>query len=86
MNWGNEPAGSKGITMKKLMAATTALALLTATATYADDAAPTMPVEIVTQDAATTGADGGILVPILTMIFLVLVASGGPGSTICRAC
>ncbi|MGI3184156.1 hypothetical protein [Nioella aestuarii] len=62
--------------MKKLMAATTALALLTATATYADEAAPNMPVEIVSQDAVTTGADGGILVPILTMIFMLLASSG----------
>jgi hypothetical protein len=35
-----------------------------------------MPVEIVTQDAVSTGADGGILVPILAMIFLLMAASG----------
>lgn len=65
--------------MKKLMAATTALALLsaTATATFADDAAPTMPVEIVSQDASATGGEGGILVPILMMIFMIMVATGG---------
>lgn len=73
--------------MKKLMAATTALTLLTATVTYAEDVAPTMPVEIVSQDTVTTGADGGILVPILTMIFLLLIStSSGPGNIACRAC
>jgi predicted component of type VI protein secretion system len=64
------------MTMKKLMAATTALALLSATATYADETAPSMPVEIVSQDAVNTGADGGVLVPILAMIFMLMVASG----------
>ncbi|MGI3184157.1 hypothetical protein ACROHD_03700 [Nioella aestuarii] len=61
--------------MKKLMAATTALMLITSSAAFADDAA-TMPVEIVTQDTVSTGADGGILVPILTMIFFLLSVSG----------
>lgn len=60
--------------MKKLMAATTALMLITSSASFADETA-TMPVEIVTQDTVSTGADGGILVPILTMIFMLL-ASG----------
>ncbi|WP_432675986.1 hypothetical protein [Nioella aestuarii] len=57
------------------MAATTALMLITSSAAFADDAA-TMPVEIVTQDTVSTGADGGILVPILTMIFFLLSVSG----------
>ena len=69
----------KGKTMKKLMAATTALTLLSATATYADETTPTMPVEIVSQDAMNTGADGGILVPILAMILMLMAASGGGG-------
>ncbi|WP_306044820.1 hypothetical protein [Nioella sp. MMSF_3534] len=65
--------------MKKLMAATTALTLLSATATYADETTPTMPVEIVSQDAMDTGVDGGILVPILAMILMLMAASGGGG-------
>jgi hypothetical protein len=65
--------------MKKLMAATTALTLLSATATYADETTPTMPVEIVSQDAMNTGVDGGILVPILAMILMLMAASGGGG-------
>lgn len=65
--------------MKKLMAATTALTLLSATATYADETTPTMPVEIVSQDAMETGVDGGILVPILAMILMLMAASGGGG-------
>lgn len=69
----------KGKTMKKLMAATTALTLLSATATYADETTPTMPVEIVSQDAMNTGVDGGILVPILAMILMLMAASGGGG-------
>jgi hypothetical protein len=69
----------KGKTMKKLMAATTALTLLSATATYADETTPTMPVEIVSQDAMDTGVDGGILVPILAMILMLMAASGGGG-------
>lgn len=69
----------KGKTMKKLMAATTALTLLSATATYADETTPTMPVEIVSQDAMETGVDGGILVPILAMILMLMAASGGGG-------
>lgn len=68
--------------MKKLMAATTALALLTATATYADETTPNMPVEIVTQDATNTAPDGGVLVPILMMIFMLLVATGGAGTPV----
>jgi len=68
--------------MKKLMAATTAIALLSATACFADDAAPTMPVEIVSQDATATGADGGILVPILMMIFMVMTATGGSSGSV----
>ena len=65
--------------MKKLMAATTAITLLTATATFADETEATMPIEIVTQDAMTT-YDGGILVPIMTMIFLLMVSTGGHSS------
>lgn len=61
--------------MKKLAIAATALTFLTAPAAFADETA-TMPVEIVTQDTVSTGADGGILVPILTMIFLILASSG----------
>ena len=60
--------------MKKVLAATTALLLITSSASFADETA-TMPVEIVTQDTVSTGADGGILVPILAMIFLLMAAS-----------
>lgn len=63
--------------MKKMMAAATALTLLTATASFAEDATPTMPVEIVSQDATATGADGGVLVPILMMLFLLMTAGSG---------
>jgi len=63
--------------MKKLMAATVALTMMTSTVVIADEAAPTMPVEIVSQDAMATGAESGLLVPILTMIFLVLISTGG---------
>jgi len=62
--------------MKKLMAATTALMLVTSSASFADETA-TMPVEIVTQDTMNTAPDGGILVPILTMIFMILATSSG---------
>ena len=73
--------------MKKIIAATTALTLLTSSMTFADEAAPTMPVEIVSQDTVVTGAEGGILVPILTMIFLIMVSTGNsPASIVCRAC
>ena len=65
-----------GMIMKKLMAATTALTLLTATASFAEETGATMPVEIVTQDTMMT-SDGGIIVPILTMIFLLMVVTGG---------
>lgn len=63
--------------MKKMMAAATALTLLTATASFAEDATPTMPAEIVSQDATATGADGGVLVPILMMLFLLMTAGSG---------
>lgn len=63
--------------MKAIVIAATALTLSCAGVAFADQAA-TLPVEIVTQDTVATGADGGILVPILTMIFMLL-ASGGNG-------
>lgn len=63
--------------MKKLMAATTALTLLSATATYADEPQPNMPIEIVTQDAAENALSGDVLVPILMMIFMIMSISGG---------
>lgn len=67
--------------MKKLIAATTALTLLSATVAVADEApTPNMSVEIVTQDTQDNAFSGDVLVPILTMIFLFLTLSGGSGS------
>lgn len=67
--------------MKKLIAATTALTLLTATVAVADEPqTPNMSVEIVTQDMQDNAFSGDVLVPILTMIFLFLTLSGGSGS------
>ena len=65
--------------MKKLMAATTALTLLTATVAVADEAPtqPNMSIEFVTQDTADNAWTGDVLVPVLTMIFLFLTLTGG---------
>ena len=62
--------------MKKLMVAATALTLLTASATFADETTATS-IEIVTQDAMNTAPDGSVLVPILGMIFMLLTMTGG---------
>jgi len=64
--------------MKKLMAATTALTLLTASVAAADEAPqPNMSVEIVTQDTTDNAFTGDLLVPLLMMIFLAMTATGG---------
>ena len=60
--------------MKTLLAATTALSFIGATGLHAQTA-PTMPVEIVTQDTTDTGLDERhLLVPILFLIFLMAIA------------
>jgi hypothetical protein len=62
--------------MKTLMAAVTALSFLGATGLQAQTA-PTMPVEIVTQDAAGAGPnENHLLVPILFLILLLATAGG----------
>ena len=66
--------------MKTLMAAVTALSFLGATSLQAQTA-PTMPVEIVTQDAADTGPnEEHLLVPIMFMIMILLTVGGSGGS------
>ncbi len=72
--------GPLGGNMKKsLLAATTALSFIGATGLHAQTE-PTMPVEIVTQDAADTGLnENHLLVPILFLIFIMLTASGASG-------
>jgi len=67
--------------MKTLLAATTALSFIGANSLYAQTA-PTMPVEIVTQDATDAGLEEShLLVPILFLIFIMATAgsaaSGG---------
>ncbi len=65
--------------MKTLLAATTALSFIGATGLHAQTA-PTMPVEIVTQDTAGTGLDENhLLVPILFLIFILLTAGSASG-------
>lgn len=63
--------------MKTLLIAATAVMMMTAGGAFADQVA-TMPVDIVSQDTIIT-SDGGIIVPILTMIFLLAIAAGGHG-------
>lgn len=66
--------------MKTLLAATTALSIIGATGLHAQTA-PTMPVEIVTQDTSDTGLnEDHLLVPILFIIMMLLTA-GGNAST-----
>lgn len=56
--------------MKNPMAAAIALIMLTSTPVLSQEVTPSMDVEIVSQDASDTAADDGMLVPILTMIFI----------------
>jgi len=66
--------------MKTLLAAITALSFVGATSLQAQTA-PTMPVEIVTQDAAESGPnENHLLVPILFLIMLMLTAGSSTAS------
>ena len=61
--------------MKKLLAAATALSILSIGPALAEDAAPVMDIEIVTQNATEDSSQDGMLVPILMMTFMVLTAN-----------
>lgn len=60
--------------MKKLTAAATALTILSPVSALADEAAPVMDIEIVTQNATVEPTQADVLVPILMMTFMALTA------------
>ncbi|WP_071674999.1 hypothetical protein [Nioella nitratireducens] len=64
---------------RTLTGAALVLAMAVGTATFAQENTATMSPEIVSQDASASAADGSILVPILTMIFLLFVSTGHGG-------
>ncbi|PIV73020.1 MAG: hypothetical protein COW55_14585 [Rhodobacteraceae bacterium CG17_big_fil_post_rev_8_21_14_2_50_65_11] len=61
--------------MKKLTAAATALTIVSTMPALADEAAPVMDIEIVTQNTSVEPTQADVLVPILMMTFMALTAS-----------
>lgn len=61
--------------MKKLLVAATALSILSIGPALAEDEAPVMDIEIVTQNATEDPSQAGMLVPFLMMTFMVLTAN-----------
>ena len=64
---------------KKLSAALIAAMTLSAAPAFADEQAPTMSIDMVTQDTMTATEEADMLVPALFLMFFILVLGGNSG-------
>ncbi|WP_370254477.1 hypothetical protein [Nioella sp.] len=64
---------------KKLSAALIAAMTLSAAPAFADEQAPTMSIDMVTQDTMTATEEADMLVPALFLMFFILVLGGSSG-------
>jgi hypothetical protein len=64
---------------KTLSAALIAAMTLSAAPAFADEQAPTMSIDMVTQDTMTATEEADMLVPALFLMFFILVLGGSSG-------